>query len=163
MSDHTSVHKKQEHDAEDIEDTTTKNGIILVEEGMTRQSDTTQPKLIKRNNSYKDCSSLSRRFLSTLPAAKPDGFWFKRDQPFATRVTIEEHRNAQLNLRRSVRLKQDFVSTLLSILCYLVLLAIIPVVVVFCWLLYQKNKGELATESANSTNTTDSESFSILK
>jgi hypothetical protein len=110
--------------------------------------------------------NLSRRTLSTIPAAQPDGLWFlrSRDEPFYPRYKLPttEHvsepsnnedttTTASCNSRRR-RLQQTIVSVIMSVACYLCLLLSLPTIALVLWKIFrQRTGGVFALPGENST------------
>ena len=100
---------------------------------------------------------LSRRVLSTLPAAKPDGLWFRRDQPYHVRYTLptDDHHEHNNRHSRSFRLQQTIGSSLLTFLCYAFLIFALPTVALIFWRIYREQTGGvIPLPGDNSTNST---------
>ncbi|GKY96639.1 hypothetical protein MPSEU_000623500 [Mayamaea pseudoterrestris] len=91
--------------------------------------------------------NMSRRSLSNIPAAKPDGLWFKRrkDEPFHVRYVLpsdHEHDTTQSQQHGNYyTLQQTLVSAMLSIACYLCLLFSLPTIALLLWWRFRTQTG----------------------
>lgn len=122
-------------------------------EPVTQGADTTSTPCIPSRTS--SAHNLSRRTLSTIPAAKPDGFWFRREAPFHPRYTLPTSQGPALS--RGFRVRQNIVSFLLSLICYALLMFTLPVIALILWSIFRQQTGGVValpgedTSGSNST------------